>query len=162
MAEPTTAKFLAAIEAWLRVRAREGCPVEPDRFATEAEHSLRGGLLGYILDGHAPHEHPPPRAYSRPWHALIDAGGVDDVLEAWRLHDKWGADCGRPDAIVICQHRWHLVEALGPDDWLVEWRDDNRPGAPSHHGTWRITRSGETARGRATWHLRPDDRRSDA
>ena len=144
---------LRAVERWLVVRAREGCPVEPGRLVVEAEHSIRGGLLGYILAGHEPHEHPPPLHYSRPWHALIDAGGLEGRIEAWRLHERWSADCGRPDAIVIAQHRWHLVETLGADDYRIEWRAD---GKTSRLGTWRITRTGEDERGRATWHLRPE------
>lgn len=114
-------QFLQAIQTWIDVLEREGSPLDPSRFLTDAQHSLRGGLLEYLMKGNEPHEHPPPLYYSRPWHQLIDDGGYEGPLEVWRLHEKWGSDCDAPDEVIIGQHGWQLLEILGESKYRIQW-----------------------------------------
>lgn len=129
----------------------EGCPVMPSSFAVDALHSARGGLLRRLYDGKEPLQAPPPRSFSAPWYALMDAGaaGITGEMEV----SMWG----RPLAvdIVINQCAWHLVEQKGEHDFIIEYRgrDLSTPRWPAYRCT-RV-RQKDGADLFDTWHLRP-------
>lgn len=146
------AKVVQAIGKWMRVRETteygKKRPLDTARtFDLEATHSLRGGLLAYILDGNEPHEHPPPLYMSRPWHHLIDQGaeGVKGHMPVWRKEDLM------PGKVSIGQHAWDFVEELGENDWVIRY-----PNLP----LYRITRHPDPEWDQpddsfGLWHLRP-------
>lgn len=130
--------LLRELTTWMEVREEElgeRAKIHGARhFHTEADHSLRGGLLGYLVRGGIPHEHPPPKALSRPWHDLIDAGpeGLKGVMMIWRpfrdrlsiLHDAGWKIIKPLSEEVVEREPGHLLvtEYLLEYDRLGLWR----------------------------------------
>jgi len=93
---------IKAIAKWMEIRAKHsyrGHDISTPRgFMIEADHSMRGGLLGWLLAGNEPSEEPPASCYSRPWHQL------------WADGKAAGRACihGQGDRVLIFQHGWTL------------------------------------------------------
>jgi uncharacterized protein YihD (DUF1040 family) len=123
------------------------------RFDIEADHSLRGGLLGRMLiDGKDPLPFPPPTYMSRPWYPLVDKGeGTAHDLFPLGWFD---VACKYPDVgpereaamenyvpvvgetIVVGQAAdWTFVEAHGPGDWSISHPGVGVCRATRHVGT---------------------------
>lgn len=150
----TYAQVMAAIKKWESVRLAEGYDTEPLSqgpgriFNMEADHSVRGGLLGYLLEGHEPHPKPPPRAYSRPWHYLIDQGEAKvSEITCWSDLPVFRDDPISSGVVSICQSsEWRRVQILAPTDWVL---------AHENHGLWRATLLNPEETGfNRRWHLR--------
>jgi hypothetical protein len=128
--------FLQAIADWLRICEQEGKPVGGPRkpgtshslassFRIAADHSYRGGLLGWLAAGEEPLDHAPPINMSRPWHRLVKEGRYEGGL--FGVHPSLDALLG--DTIVINQTRWQLIETIGTRDYRVAYRNGE---------TWRL------------------------
>lgn len=140
---------------WLAVRAREGCPIAPDsrhRLDIEVDHSLRGGLLGWLLSGHAPLPHPPPLCMSRPWHKLIVNGGAPDSrMDAGARFDR---AYGEP-VVIVWQHAWRVLEEAEDGSLFVTPFNTAPPGGGAGPwGRWQL-RKLSADRTFAHWSLLP-------
>lgn len=132
---------------WWKTRDKEGHTLTPDSFEIEADHSLRGGLLGWILDGRKPQPVPPPLFLSRPWHTLIESGEatVSGFL-VWKF--KKMPARRDSDVVVIGQSpEWHIVEERDNGVMLLR---NKRP----EHGQWLATPSYQNGSEPAFWHLK--------
>lgn len=118
---------------------------DPRRFAIEAEHSLRGGLLGrMLLEGKDPLPIAPPIVWSRPWYSLIEKG-EGEVLEVWAVQAQGDPDyIPQPgDDIVVGQSdTWKFVSLNVPGDWIIEHPNVGKCSALKIKGLdfdkWRI------------------------
>jgi len=136
-----------AFAKWARVRGEskygQRRPLDKGIFLVEADHSFRGGLLGYIVAGNEPHPVPPPRYYSRPAHWLVDAGpeGVQDKLAISKL--PW-----KDNLLGVGHDAWEIVEEQAEGDYIIKY-DEN--------GLWRATmiEAPESDHSLGVWHLRP-------
>jgi hypothetical protein len=104
----------------------------------DAEHSYRGGLLGWLAAGNEPFDEAPALAFSRPWYAL------------WRDGEARGHYwiCVRgvaSGAVLIAQHEW-VYERQDGTDFLIR----PRPGG----SLWRLTLGDEDSDGMVDFWLR--------
>jgi hypothetical protein len=128
----TAAAILATIARWWEFREGPDADykvkiTDPRRFLIEADHSLRGGLLGrMLLDGKDPLPRPPPNNLSRPWYHLVETG-QGEAIEVWSLSAKLASrDPQSGDAVTVDQGGdWTLVEIHGENDWTIA-----HPGVP--------------------------------
>lgn len=122
---------IQAIAQWMRIRLENGqCEIRDARdFEIQADHSLRGGLLGRILiEGKEPLPHPPPVAFSRPWYSLIEKGKT--VLDG----DFVSPGIGK-DKLTICQSQWTILHRVG-ENYIVVWHPDKKGESP--WGRWKV------------------------
>lgn len=126
--------MILAISKWLMVRKLENKEVPTEYFLIEAEHSVRGGLLGYILEGNVPWKVAPPIAHSRPWYGLFEAGlePIEGELDVWSLRERGFDKAG----LVIAQGEWDIVEELGDDEWVATPAERNGGGPTC--GQWHV------------------------
>jgi uncharacterized protein YihD (DUF1040 family) len=135
----------------------EGRITDPRHFDIEADHSLRGGLLGrMLLEGKDPLPLPPPTYMSRPWYSLVEKGeGITYDLFPLSLFDVASKypDVGPEreaamenhvpaagETIVVGQAaEWTFVEAHPPEDGHPVW-SIRHPGV----GVCRATRHVDT------------------
>lgn len=147
----------SAVQKWLVFRRDHGMAIEPDRFHIEADHSLRGGLLGRFLAGRDPLPHPPPICMSRPWYGLIEAGpeGVRGEMSVWWDHPfaraLGGVNMDGEVWKLLGESRWESEHTLE-----ITWED--RDGE-RNWGTWLLTRTqenpSESEWAQHEWWLRP-------
>lgn len=125
---------------WLEVREEHESGDLPGlhRLKYDAGHSLRGGLLDWMIRGNEPLEQPPPRFMSRPWHDVVDSGEavVDEVaVNFWEADDTLFLDF---DHVDIGQYPWRILETVEPNDvYLVSWRREWEEGDP----LWELSRT---------------------
>jgi|TARA_R100000656_G_scaffold104176_1_gene75990 hypothetical protein len=137
----TDNNFLNSVILWMEVVHSEG-KLNLDNLRNDASHSLRGGLLRYILDGNSPWRVPPPLYMSRPWYGLFDSGKdlLATRMEVWKMSDK-GWTCENADkTVVIGQSRWDVVEEHGTGDWTLTPSEGN--GGGPRCGQYRVTIKG--------------------
>lgn len=91
----------------------------------DASHSA---LLSWLCDGNELLPHPPPKAFSRPWHELV-VNGKGKVLEAW-THPRF------ENKIVIEQHAdWTILSKESETEFILQ--HDRTPGV------WRLRETDE-------------------
>lgn len=119
------------ISQWMQIRVENGQREIHDArdFEIQADHSLRGGLLGRLLiDGKEPLPHPPPVSFSRPWYGLIEKERT--VLDG----DFVGPELDG-DRILVCQAVWKILHRVG-ENYVVAWHPDEDGEAP--WGRWKL------------------------
>lgn len=160
-------EFARHVAKWLRIRKMEGYPLPEDgsAFEVEADHSLRGGLLGWLVLGHEPFENPPPVSYSRPWYELV-ANGEATSMDVWVDGANGKKPVFQKPTVVIDQSPWLIVEdrcrtirVEGQTELIIaqinkgtpvpEWglwelsfvgRDERLPADSRHGEIWRLKR----------------------
>lgn len=131
-----------AIHTWQRVAREAGKPVE-----FTLPNVMKSCLLGRMLyEGKPPLPKPPPLAYSAPWYSLIEEG-VAHLSD----HDVYPLPSG--PVVLVCQHRWTVVEPQ-PNGWLLTNDGDDRWMLRRYMEGEEPGRAGTYADGRpvpATW-----------
>jgi hypothetical protein len=119
------------IAKWMEIRAENGLQkIDSTRdFMIQADHSLRGGLLGrMMIEGKDPLPHPPPLSFSRPWYSLIEKGKI--ILDGDFVYA--GIESKK---LAICQHQWDIVHRVD-ESYIVQWEPDKKGHSP--WGRWKV------------------------
>ena len=119
------------VARWMRIRVENGCEeIDSARdFDIQADHSLRGGLLGRMLiEGKEPLPYPPPLAFSRPWYSLIENGKT--ILDGDFVSPGPGSS-----KLAICQHQWDVLHHVA-ESYIVAWHADKDGQSP--WGRWKV------------------------
>lgn len=131
------AHFKSAIQEWLSLREEWGTPLNGNNFYVNADHSA---LLRRLLAGEKVFDEPPPLSHSYPNYGLMERGW-DEPLEVWTKIDVLG-----PDAIVIDQHRWKILETIGEEEWIVTYLIPDRKAIEEAQRTGKEPKYGRADR----------------
>lgn len=123
--------LFSSIQRWLEIREQEGKPVLPEHFQSEADNSLHGGLLSWILSSRLPFHHLHPLNQQIPVVDLhLHRGFVGEV----EIH-KYN------DTVIIAQNRWQLLSEQPGPVYIIEWNQPKHQKRP--WGRWRVVRVGD-------------------
>ena len=127
LSELQQANWDVAMRVYSEIVPPPGAPGSSDGLAASFGASHQPGhpksaLFARLLSGKAPLVHPPPRAFSYPWYALIEESGPHNVLEVWaeRPFSGGALHAGAPvlqawrQALVLEQAAWWVVSCNAP------------------------------------------------
>ena len=135
-------ELIGHIRLWLEIREQEGyeLPKTGSDFDMEADHSLRGGLLGWLVAGNKPLPNPPPVSFSRPWHDLVAKGRDEGFMDVYPMSPEQSQAYGLDRMLNLNQRLWVLEEEVAENHYVIVQRVKGVEAyvAKPEWGRWRL------------------------
>jgi len=105
-------KTMLAIDCWLKILKLEDYPICLYDVGNQADHSFRGGLLGYLHYGYIPYLYPPPTSYSRP-------SRIFDRFENGGAVKEIDVNIYRDEEVSINGTSFDVIDVKSHNEWII-------------------------------------------